>query len=267
MSMPSHTSNDHDLENTSADSRGGSYHTNRPQSIAAAEIEDISAHGTPEADLRWRWNGGGTRDLNMHINWSQSAVGLSRIQSSTMHAAHAVADHMMVRKRQYRFKTRQKAQQKTLSRRQEARMETLQKTMHENPFLYPRPCCKAGCFYVVDPEYAVVQYRRFLQMDREARKRALKSMYVRDAGAFWFGGAYVCTRFVSKGLQFSNQLQCAVKATPKARASSSIVALPRRNMKETKKNQIILYLRDLADRTGDSLPTRPHNNLPLMSKK
>lgn len=205
--------------------------------------------------------------MNIERSGSQTASGLLTVQSSGLHASHAAVDHAMRQKRQYRFRTRPRAQKKTVSRRQVARMAMVEKTMRENPFHYPRPCCNAGCFYTVDPEYAVLQYRRILKMGREDRKRALKSMYVHSAGAFWFGSAYVCTRFLAKGLQFSNQLQSAVKGTPTAKASSSIVALPRRNMKETERNQIILYLRDFAERVGDSLPTRPHSNLPLMSKK
>lgn len=104
-------------------------------------------------------------------------------------------------------------------------------------------------------------------MDRQSRKRALKLMYVRNIGIFWFCEAYVCTRFLARGLGFSNQLQSVIKGTPKARASSSVHAVPHRNFQETKKNQIVQYLRDLAANIGDNLPTRPHVNLPLMSKK
>ena len=174
---------------------------------------------------------------------------------------------MVFKRRQYRFKTRQRSEPKRISRRTETRMIRLEQSFVQNPFDTPRSCCNAGCFYLMNPEYTVIQYRRFLKMNRQDRKRTLKSMYVLSARAFWFGGLYVCTRFLSKGLGFSNQLQCAVKGTPKARASSSILAVPRDTATETKKNQIILYLRDLAERIGDSLPTKPHINLPLMSKK
>lgn len=177
------------------------------------------------------------------------------------------APSLSLKPRSYRFKTRAKAPPKTISKRKGTRMVQLQQSHVENPFKATRPCCKAGCFDLMEPDYAVIQYRRFLKLDRKDRKRALKSMYIRRVGAFWFGGTYVCTCFLARGLGFSNHLQCAVNGTPKARASSSIEATPRRNFQETKKNNIILYLRDIAERIGDNLPTKPHVNLPLMTKK
>ena len=232
------------------------------------EIDDIGIREASEGDIQRMFIGRETGGPWIEDSTRQTGNNsILALQTSLIHNPEGAARDRFLKKRQYRFKTRQRAQRKEISALKAARMEVVKKTFQENPFHHPHPCCNAGCFYMVDSEYAVVQYRRFLQMDREERKRVLKTMYVPSAGAFWFGGAYVCSRFLSKGLKFSNQLQCAVKGTPRARASSSIVALPRRNMKETKKNQIILYLRDLSERIGDSLPTKPHKHLPLMSKK
>ena len=247
---------------------GCTQHTDPSETSIDANMNETGRYDSFEGNLKGLVNAESTESLGFERSLRTAATGsLLTVQPSMLHTAHGAARDILIKKRQYRFKTRKSGQKKTTGHRRARWMMLVQETIHENPFHHPRVCCNAGCFSVVDPEYAVVHYRRFLQMDREDRKRALKSMYVRNDGAFWFGGAYVCTRFLSRWLHFSNQLQCAVKGTPKARASPSIVAVPRRNMNETKKNQIILYLRDLSERIGDSLPNKPHNNLPFMSKK
>jgi len=137
----------------------------------------------------------------------------------------------------------------------------------ENPFNESRLCCKRwSCFSMVDKNYAFAQYRRFLSMDREQRKRALTGMLDREDNCFYFNGRKVCTRFLSIGMKFSKVLQACVKGTDCARASSSIKAVPRESMRIAGRDVIILFINSLADNIGDYMPHISEVHLPHLQK-
>lgn len=153
-----------------------------------------------------------------------------------------------------------------ISNLRKARIENSNR--QDNPFDEPRECCKSKqCFENVDSLYAFAQYRIFMRMNREERKRQLITIINSDTREFEFNGTVVCRRFLAGGFGFSACLQESVLATPKARASCSAVALPRDVRSDTKRDSVVLFLKRIAEETGDKMPTRPHINLPVMSRE
>ena len=171
-----------------------------------------------------------------------------------------------LRKRSYRFINRTMGSPKPLGIRKKAVVDLVRRSMHINPFEKATFCCNNGCHSMVNSEFTAAQYRRFMKMDRTDRKRALHLMLNRETNSFWFDGNQVCSRFMVT-LSFSNQLQSAVKATQKARATSSVTACPREVRELTKKDKIIMFLRNIAGCVGDAHSTKSQCNLPLLMKK
>lgn len=175
-------------------------------------------------------------------------------------------EETMLAKRAYRFKVRNMRPSAKLSDLRKARLHISNR--NDNPFDEPRKCCKLRqCFVHADSIYAFAQYRIFMRMNREERKRQLIGMLNRDTSEFEFNGSAVCRRFLARGFGFSNCLQESVLATPKARASCSAVALPRDFRGDTKRDSVVTFLKRIAEETGDKMPARPHINLPVMNRE
>lgn len=134
----------------------------------------------------------------------------------------------------------------------------------DNPFLINGlRCCKSKrCYENIDPIYAFKRYNEVMALNREDFKSFLISIYDAQDHSFKMLGKTVCARYLQKGFGFSNDLQCSVKNTPRARAGPTSLALPRDVRRTTKKDSIINFLRNYADDCGDMMPNAFFTNLP-----
>ncbi len=128
-------------------------------------------------------------------------------------------------------------------------------------------CCKRQkCSLGANSVFTTAQRRRYLQMTRKERKIALNSV-LQPEGYFMFNGHRVCHMFLSRALTFSTNLIASVKKIPRARASSSVTYLPRESTSSSRKFEVIVFLKRLAESIGGDMPDCAETHLPYHKKK
>lgn len=112
-------------------------------------------------------------------------------------------------------------------------------------------CCGKNCFrQAKDMEFLKLKRTQVLEMNRADRKRFLIDLFDIDSGTFAFDGTFVCSKFLTKAFQFSNDTICGVKGTPKARSTAVVDPIPRISP-TSKRDIIVAFLRQLAETQGD----------------
>ena len=167
------------------------------------------------------------------------------------------------RKRQYRFRNRKRGNKVQLSAFRSARIAEAQRK--ENRFLIKRYCCASRrCFEEVDPNYSFEQYKAILVMDSRRVRLKLESMLDTTTMEFYFDERPVCYRFLCIGLKFSFYMISNVKGTPRSRPPPGL--LPRENKKMSKRDSILVFLRNYANTMGDRMPNTSVTNLPVIEQ-
>lgn len=102
-------------------------------------------------------------------------------------------------------------------------------------------------------------------MDGQGRKRYLSSLLFSSEVAkpyFSFFGNKFCGRFLTKVFHFSANMQCAVKGTKKAKASTSITRIEPNPRKADVREKTIAAIRRIARNVGQMMPDRTEVHLP-----
>lgn len=166
-----------------------------------------------------------------------------------------------LQKRRYFYRTRTKAVPKGPSNLRERRRKNSQRL--DNPFLTRSgACCSLRCFATIEPVHAFKEYKKFMAANRKGFKEALISLYDRNEDCFKFQQQRVCSRFLTRGFGFSPGLQCSVKNTAKSTSSPASIAMPREIRRDTMRDIIARFLRNLAEELGDVMPHRNYTNIP-----
>ena len=128
-------------------------------------------------------------------------------------------------------------------------------------------CSRYQCFKRIGEDRCYKEYMTVNRMNPKQSKRYLIGLYDQIDNVFRLSGVNVCSRFLAKCLGFSNDVQCAVKNTPKARGSAIAVSRPREVKRNTKRVFIALFIKRLAQLFGDAMPHKEHVTLPVLNKK
>lgn len=91
-------------------------------------------------------------------------------------------------------------------------------------------------------------------MNPKQAKRYLIPLFDQVDKCFRVRGKVVCSRFLAKVLGFSNDVQCSIKNTPRARGSAIAVSRPREIIRKTKRLFITSFIKKLAKHFGDAMP-------------
>ena len=81
---------------------------------------------------------------------------------------------------------------------------------------------------------------------------------------FYFNGSPVCYRFLCLALKFSFYMSSNVKGTPRSRPPPETMS--RENNKMSKRDSIVVFLRNYASSMGDRMPTSSITTLPVTEK-
>ena len=170
-------------------------------------------------------------------------------------------------KRLYRFHEREPKISRSPSNLRKKRLERALRA--GNPFTTGTwQCChRYQCFKQTGPDRCYEAYTAVNSMNPKQAKRHLISMYDQCDNVFRMGGKIVCSRFLAKCLGFSNDVQCSIKSTPKARGSAIAHQGPREVKRKTKMVFIILFIKRLAQMFGDAMPHKEQITLPVFNRK
>ena len=105
-----------------------------------------------------------------------------------------------------------------------------------------------------------------MRLSNNDRKGALENM-LNECSVFVFDGRPVCAEFLVKAFRFSRDLQCAVKRTQGAEVSRQGTVKQKRANVSVTKDSIAVFLRRIADQTGNAMPDTRDIHLPFYDKK
>lgn len=170
-------------------------------------------------------------------------------------------------RRLYRFHDRERKIHRAPSNLRKKRLERALRA--GNPFQNrPWKCCsRYQCFKRVGADRCYDEYKAVNSMTPQQAKRHLVGMYDQCENVFRMGGEKLCSRFLAKCLGFSNDVQCAIKNTPKARGSAIARPRAREVKRKTKRVFIVSFIKRLAQMFGDAMPNRDHITLPILNRK
>ena len=144
--------------------------------------------------------------------------------------------------------------------RRTARLEALTPESLESG-TRPTCCSSRRCFdNIRDVSFFLQERRKILLYNRLDRKKYLKSI-LDDRNEFVFDRLVVCSRFLREAFGCSNDLQCAVKGTDRAVASSTVETAPRLGRESPVMNTILKFLRLLTETQGDFMPDKDEIHL------
>lgn len=128
-------------------------------------------------------------------------------------------------------------------------------------------CCKRKqCFSKVNLSHVVTTNKKVMKMSNAERRDALQALLT-DMNVFTFDGRPVCAEFLVKAFRFSRDLQSTVKGTERAvlqrREVINYTAPPEVNGRDS----VIVFLRRIADQTGNVMPDSTEVHLPFYDKK
>ena len=168
------------------------------------------------------------------------------------------------KKRKYNYNKREKRSTAKTSERQ---VRFARHAALDDDTLSNQTCCaRKKCFQVVNKNALSQKSKEVMSMKNVDRRRALHDML--DKGnVFMFDGRPVCATFLSKAFKFSRDLQCSVKGTEKSWTTRrQPVTKPGKN-KSNNRDAIVVFLRRIADQTGNSMPEKEEIHLPFYDKK
>lgn len=151
------------------------------------------------------------------------------------------------------------------------------------------PCCSKQCFRAVNTGFLMDKMRVYRSIDKEARRLILFQMTCSD-GTFHFDGVSVCSNFLDKALRFSRHMQSLMRRSSfdieSSFSDSLLQALNSKSCnvdddeldvanketpgslgRELAKDSIIVFLRRVADATGEEMPDTKEVHLPFFKKE
>lgn len=170
-------------------------------------------------------------------------------------------------RRIYRFHERQRQVRLSPSKLRKKRLQRALRSGNLFKIGVWKCCSRYKCFERIGVDRCYEDYLAVNRMNPKQAKRYLIGLYDQTDNVFRLGGAVVCSRFLGKCLGFSNDVQCAVKSTPKARGSGIARSRPREVKRKTKRMFIALFIKHLSQLFGDAMPHKEHITLPVLNKK
>lgn len=196
-------------------------------------------------------------------------AGLSHVEVKKVlqKVSKAVAIGPVEQTRMYRFHERN---QRTKNSPSNLRKKRLKRSLRSgNPFKNRtwKCCARYSCFKNIGDDRCYEEYKSVNAMNPKQAKRYLISLYDQVDKCFRVRGKVVGSRFLAKALGFSNDVQCSIKNTPKARGSAIAVSRPREIIRKTKRVFIASFIKKLAKHFGDAMPHKDQIKLPVLSRK
>lgn len=167
-------------------------------------------------------------------------------------------------KRKYVYKTRTRTRDSGSS---EKRQRFLSHASTTEDFFRQLTCCKRKrCFSHVNLSHVVKTASQIMTMNNVDRKSTLEGL-LSDSGVFMFDGRPVCAEFLVLAFRFSRDLQSTVKTTDSSRLQRREVLIYTGQSKAQSRDSIVVFLRRIAEQTGNSMPDTPEVHLPFYDKK
>lgn len=185
-------------------------------------------------------------------------------QSADAQPGHPESSEGAPQKRRYAYVTRSKQDEPGPSEKRRRFMTRAALT--ESSFEGMTCCQRKKCFSIVNLSHVVATSKRVMLMTNAERKESLRSL-LNDSNMFVFDGRLVCTEFLVKAFRFSRDLQTTVKQTENVanQRRENITYAP--ESKTIARDSVAVFLRRIADQTGNIMPDSDEVHLPFYDKK
>lgn len=168
------------------------------------------------------------------------------------------------RKRSYVYRTRKIGPQ--LGPSEKRRRFQTHGDMTEDHFKDMVCCKRRQCFKHVNLAHVVKTAKDLMAMSNAERKFALQGL-LSDSSLFMFDGRPVCTEFLVQAFRFSRDLQASVKGTESSKEKRRYIRNDNVQTRTQSRDSIVVFLRRIADQTGNTMPDTQQVHLPFYDKQ